>query len=147
MALADFTPERAKIVYRGKVLAEVRGLCLEDVSVLIRSHLDDIQRLYALVQDGGNADVLSRMATDGFLLKLVTDAPTLAGTILALASDEPGSEDAARRLPLPVQLRVLGEVMRLTFEDVGGPKAFVALVMQMVRKQLPAEAEPLATKP
>ncbi len=145
MALADFTPERVAIHYKGKALAEVRGLCLEDVSLLVRYHLNDLQRLVELMR-GADGDLFARLNMDGFLLKLISDAPVLTGNVIAVASDEPSNGEQARRLPLPVQIRILQEIVRLTFEDVGGPKAFVALVTEMIGKQLP-KAEELATTP
>lgn len=137
MALADFTPERVQVNYKGKALVSVRGLSLEDISILVRAHLDDLQRLFKLASEAGD-DLFSRLNQDGFLVRLVTQAPLLASTTLALAADEPGGAEAAARLPMPLQVKTLGEIMRLTFEDVGGPKAFVALIAKMIgQPQLP----------
>lgn len=133
MALADFTPERVEVKYKGKALATVRGLNLEDLSVLIRSHLGDLQRLWELLEDD-KQNVFQRLSADGFLLKLIGDAPVLGSKIIAIASDEPEAAEQAKLLPLPLQVMFLQHIVRLTFEDIGGPKAFVALIKDMIGK-------------
>ena len=135
MLLADYTPERVAIKdYKGVPRMEVRGLSLDDVSLLIRSHLADLQRLYDMLNGGDVADAFKLLITDGFILKLLTDFPELAARMIAVAADEPGATANARRLPLPLQIMAIQAIMRLTFEDVGGPKAFVALIGSMIGK-------------
>lgn len=137
MALGDYTPERSEIRHRETVLATVRGLNLDDLSLLVRAHAEDMQALLAMArkESGG---VLSNLEIDGFLFKLIGELPVFAATVVAIAADEPEGGEAARRLPLPIQVKALLEIVRLTFEDTGGPKAFVALISDMVRKELPA---------
>lgn len=137
MALSDFTPERITVEYKGKPLMKVRGLNLDDVSLLVQTHLADLQRLYELVQDGSQ-NLFERLNADGFVIKLIGDMPVLAANLIAIAADEPENFAQARTLPLPLQVMVVRTIVSLTFEDFGGPKAFVALVRELAGKQLPA---------
>jgi hypothetical protein len=139
MSLADYTPERVTISLRNKPLMEVRGLSLEDVSVLIRQHLPDLEKLYDLAQAGGQvAPVLRRFSEDGFLLKTVTEVPNLAARVISLAADEPGSDHLAKLLPIATQIMALQAIVRLTFEDIGGPKGFLVLLENVTGRPLPA---------
>lgn len=135
MALADYAPERVDITYRGKALASVRGLNLEDVTVLMRQHLDELRQVYSLV--GANSGKLLPGDTEATILKLISDTPALAAKIIAIASDEPDQIEAARRLSMPLQMKILLEVARLTFEDIGGPLVFAGMMNTMVAN-LPA---------
>lgn len=144
MPLSDYTPEQVTIQHKGKALATVRGLNLEDVAILVRAHLEDLQRIFALAKTI-NVDFMTRMAGDDFVMQLITEAPIVAGNIIALASDEIDAGKFARKLPMGLQVQVLFEVMRMTFEDVGGPKAFVVLVANMVNQQKQLPAGTLAT--
>lgn len=134
MALADYTPPSVVIESDGKPLMKVRGLSLEDVAILVRVHMDDLQKMYEIIQDNraGSADFLADMVQETVMLKLLSDLPILAGQLIAMAADEPDLSDAARRLPIGLQLKSIMEIMRLTCEDVGGPKALAALVRGML---------------
>lgn len=134
MPLADYQPERVRIDHRGKPLTEVRGLNLEDISVLVRSHLTELQVLYARFQN-------TALDTEA-LIQIISEAPGIAARVIALASDEPEGVAAARKFSLPLQVKMLAEIVRLTFEDVGGPKAFVALVGQLAGVHLLPDGEP-----
>lgn len=142
MPLSDFTPERVKVEYKGRLLASVRGLCLDDLSLLVRGHLDTLRHLYRRSQ--GEGDMFTRLNQDGFLLRLLTEAPGIAVEVISLASDEPDSTAQVRMLPIPLQVKLLQTIIRLTFEDVGGPKAFVALIGSMIGEQ-PNPAGAVAT--
>lgn len=123
MSLADYQPSRATVEFRGGSL-NVRGLSLDDVTHLIRHHLDDLDQIIAMYGDGVDTQMAS-VATAQYALKLVREAPGLVANVIALASDEPDHAEKARMLPLPVQVDVLKEVGRLTFEEAGGLKKFV----------------------
>lgn len=136
MLLADFTPVRVGVEdYKGTLRMTVRGVSLDDVALLIRSHLGDLQQLYDMLQDG-TLDVFALLIADGFILKLLVSFPELAARLIAVAADEPEATAQARKLPLPLQIKAIQTIMRLTFEDVGGPKVFAALVRELIREML-----------
>ena len=69
-------------------------------------------------------------------LTVLQEAPALVADIICRAADEPDAHDRARMLPLPIQLNALEVITKLTFEDAGGPKAFLVSVMSLVQKSL-----------
>lgn len=129
MALAEYTPERVEIKQGDRVICSVRGLGTDDVSVLVRAHLDALNELFALSQRVDN-----QFGSTAFFMQVVTAAPQIAMDVIALAADEPGYPADARKLPMGLQIKILQEVVRLTFEDIGGPKAVVGLVLSMVQQ-------------
>lgn len=133
MALADYVPERTEITHKGRSLVSVRGLCLDDISILIRSHFQVIRQVYDITERGE----IGEFGGDAFFIELMTVAPDLLFNVIALAADEAEYGAEARKLPVGVQINALKEIVRLTFEDIGGPLAFGALVQKMV-KQLPS---------
>jgi hypothetical protein len=133
MALADFTPERVDIKHNGSVVCSIRGLGTDDVSTLVRAHLDVLNKLFEIVR-GSDAD----FGTANFYAQMITSAPQIAIDIIALAADEPNYPPEMRQMPMGLQIKILQEVTRMTFEDIGGPKAIVGLVQSMLRQQVPA---------
>ncbi len=128
MAIRDYTPPTEEIMHAGKPLMKVRGLSLEDVSRLIRDHMDDINHLVEL-QQGAKSEIFSRLQTDGFLLKLMTDAPIVLVQAIAAAADERDEESlrAIHSMPISLQIVAMRAIVRLTLEDIGGPKGLAAL--------------------
>lgn len=133
MALADYQPERVVIEYKGKALISVRGLSFEDTTVLARNHLTDLQTIFTMFQGGGDSKLLLDQGDDveRLLFDVIVKAPGTVARAIALAADEPNGEADAARLPMPMQLKILIEIVRLTFEDVGGPLAFATMLSQI----------------
>lgn len=133
MGLADFEPFRQIVKYRGNVVLSVRGLSLDDVGVLVRAHMDDINRLVDLARVKGDFGTVS------FLTDALTTAPNVLFDVIAMAADESAYSEDSRKLPVGLQIKILQDVLELTLEDIGGPKALVALVQKMAgnRKLLP----------
>lgn len=132
MSLADYQPEREQIFHKGSLLVSVRGLSLDDLSVLVRGNLAELQQIYAALKQPDQFSIDELM-----IMQLINQTPLLAAKIISLAADEPAALEAASRLTVPLQMTILIAVARLTFEDVGGPKAFVAMVGQLVGNPLP----------
>lgn len=134
MALSDYQPDRVPVMYRDKVLVRVRGLNMEDVGLLMRHHLSDLQTIYQMYQD----QKLLPNAVDlqPLLLNLLTQAPVTAALTIAVASDDTDDFEvkvaAARRLSAPLQMKILGEIVRLTVQDVGGPLEFREMLTTMM---------------
>lgn len=135
MGLADFEPFRQNVKYRGEIVLSVRGLSLDDVSILVRGHMDDINRLVDLAREKGDFGTVS------FLTDALVTAPKVLFDMIALAADEPTYSEDSRKLPVGLQIKILQDVLMLTLEDIGGPKALVALVQKIVgdRKLLPGQ--------
>ena len=110
----------------------VRGLNLADIGLLVGGHMEEFRRL-ADIWEGASQEIWANIQKDNFIVKLVTEVPSMAATVIALACDEPENRVVATTLPLAFQVKVIIEIMRLTLEDAGGPKEFAALVMANVR--------------
>lgn len=136
MALSDYVPARSVVSFKGGEFS-VRGLALDDIAVLMRNHLSDIN---ALVDVFGKdvTDEAAIGAVAQHAIALIREAPGLVANLIALASDEPDSVDHARRLLMPVQVRAIEEIAKLTFEEAGGPKKFFESLMVLLRGMRPA---------
>lgn len=124
MALADYTPARVKIEQGGKPLVTVRGLSLDDLSILVRAHKPTLDRLYGAAEQGR----MSAFGGEAFFLELIQAAPDVAYEVIALAADEPEYLVHGRKLPLGFQIKALQTIVQLTLEDVGGPLGLAALM-------------------
>lgn len=138
MGLADYQPVRETVAISGGQSMQVRGLALEDVTVLFRAHLADLDKVVAIFGKQLDADqAVTAMMTHA--IALVKEAPGLVANLIALASDEPDAVDNARRLPFAVQVTALKAVARLTFDEAGGPKKFVEGLGDLLRGLAPPQ--------
>lgn len=125
MSLSEYTPERFDVKLSKGGSFSVRGLSAEDFSSLLREHMPHIDQMFDLYSKQ-TQDVFATGAAEKLVMTVVKDFPQITAAVIALAADEPGTEDKARKLPLPVQIQAIHNIGRLTFEEVGGPKAFFA---------------------
>lgn len=123
MSLSEYTPERFSISLPRGAAFSVRGVSVEDFSALLRDHMPHIDQMFDLYAKQ-TKDVFASGAAEKLVLMVVKDFPKITAAIISLAADEPGTEAKAAKLPLPVQIQALQNIGRLTFEEVGGPKAF-----------------------
>lgn len=139
MALTDiFTPEHKVEAGSGQSFT-VRGLCFDDIVVIMQRDPAGLAVLLGEISAGAVPEVL----VEAHFPEIMAKVPGLPAQIIACASDDT-SEAAvaiARRLPLPVQIDALLNIIRLTFEPVGGIKKFVA----QVRNALETEGVNLPT--
>lgn len=115
-------------MHNGKAAFSVRGLTLSDLSLLLRSHMPDIQVIVAMrtdYQSAENGDIFPLLTT------LAAEAPVLAARIIAHGAGEPSAHENAKLLPLPLQVEALAEIFRLTFEEYGGLEKTVAALGKM----------------
>lgn len=122
MGLADYQPPAETIEYKGGSF-DVRGIALDDLALLLKNHMADIDALIDIYEKEVREDVRVT-AIAQYAMGLVKEAPGLVANAIALCSDAPDSVDKARRLPLAVQVKALEAIGRLTFEEAGGPKKF-----------------------
>jgi hypothetical protein len=131
MSIHDYKPETAEVEFKGGSLT-VRGLALDDVAVLMRSHLVDLDKLIGIYQSEVN-DAAAVASFAQYALALAREAPGLVANIIALSCDEPEHVDKFRKLSIPITTRAVEKIIQLTFEEAGGPKKFVESLMQMIR--------------
>lgn len=139
MATVEYTPIRVPIKQGERTVCEVRGLGTDDVSVLIRAHFELLNTLFGLAQNSER-----QFGSTAFFMQMITEAPNIAFDIIALATDEPNYASSARQMPVGLQIKILQEITRLTFEDIGGPKVAVAMIRNALSDQLqkPVQATP-----
>ncbi len=118
MPLAGYQPATLEVPLAGGNSFHVRGLSLNDISVLVREHFPDLDALAGLF-DG--FDTLTVDQFEPLALSLVSQAPGFVANAIAVAAGE-GTAADAEQLPGPTQVKALLEIGDLTFIDVGGPK-------------------------
>lgn len=140
MSLAEFQPETITITHK-KVSFPVRGLSLQDISSLLRTHSDDLEAVFEMYEQEANGLNFGNMAMAKFATRLIADAPGLVSHLIALAADEPTMVNNAARLPLITQIEALKAVGQLTFEEVGGVKKLLAELSGLVNQVRPPKSE------
>lgn len=103
----------------------VRGLGLDSVIFLLRTHGGPLQEVYAKARAGE----IDPHALAGSLFE---ESATLAGCIIACAAGEPEEFEKAVALPAPTQVELLEAVGRLTFALEGGAKKFLETIERMM---------------
>lgn len=133
MALEDYEIATEEVsLPKGKSFS-VRGIGLEDVTVLLRKRGPEIRTFFAKYSGSaaGKSGLPSGFSAD-LGMQLLDAAPKLVGEIIACAADEPAMADKAAKLPLNVQLEALEKIAALTFEAEGGPKKFFEAVIRIM---------------
>ena len=126
--LADLNVERRTVQLKGGSF-EVEGLSLESFAVLVRTHLPDLEDLFAMFDNVENMtiDDVQKLAS-----KVVMEAPGFAANVIALAAGEPEQAPRVQKLPFPVQVQTLMDIGDLTFSEVGGVKKFLPVVADLL---------------
>lgn len=135
MALRQYTPERREVKAKGQVLGEVRGLALEDVAVLVREHLPDLD---ALVELFNNPDAMDSMSVEDWkklALPIITQAPGLAANVIALAADAPDGGPTVQTWPVGAQLEALVSIFEMTISEVGEIKKAWGIVAALLAQK------------
>lgn len=102
----------------------LRGLCFDDVLAILQQDPVGLARIVEQVVAGG----LPEEVAAAHLPAVAASAPALPAIVIACAAGSPSIEaaNAVRAWPMPVQMEVLLDVLRLSFEPVGGIKKFAA---------------------
>ncbi|AWY08926.1 tail protein [Ruegeria phage vB_RpoS-V18] len=127
MGLSGYTPKTEMVEYPGGSFA-VRGLSLEDFTVLLRAHHKPMADLFdryvseaALESvDANTGGALHLGDMKAVVLEAFELAPALVGDAIARAADETENPHIARLLPIGVQIDAITKIVRLTLEAEGG---------------------------
>ncbi len=108
----------------------VRGLSLNDVSILVQRHGKRLSELFQQFTEQGD---LTTETVAAFALPLIQSAPEIAAELIACAAGDPDDAEIAGRLPFPVQIDALEKIANLTFEAGGGPKKLLETVVRLAQ--------------
>lgn len=109
----------------------VRGLGLQEIAILIREHMPDLEGIVEMVMATEDWRDLNLGPLAG---SLVSQAPGLAANIIALSAGEPDFAADVMTMPIGVQAKLLNAISQLTFEDVGGIKNGLGVIMGLLKK-------------
>lgn len=130
MTLASYVAPIARVELPEGGEFVVRGLGLNDVISLVLEQKDALEQAFDFAE---NNNLHIGQVNSDVGMKLLTELPTLAGKLVALAAREPDAWVQFLDLPAPTQLDALEKVARLTFKDAAGFKAFVGKVIAAVQ--------------
>jgi hypothetical protein len=140
MSLKDFKIASDVVTFRGGSL-ELRGLSLNDFSVLMRGYLPELNNLFKLYEDEATRENAISQSVK-FATTLVQEAPQMVAQMIVLCGDEDQSLlPVASRLPITVQVECIHKIIELTFEEAGGAKKFLDSLVGMVKVMGPGMTE------
>lgn len=112
---------------------EVRGLSFQDFTVLFTQYGKSVDSIFQFVESVQNPGSVSDFNAKEFGDGLLIHAPQAVATVIALAIDMPDRVTQVARMPLPVQLRCLEAIYKLTIEEAGGLEDFLAFVLRLAK--------------
>lgn len=141
MALKYKTKRETILDDDGSEIATIHGLSLNDIVGLVMINKDAMEKLFDQF-NGREPDSISEDDINGMGMSMIESAPVLVAQIIADASDaykdhepEEGEEtpiDTILSMPAGLQIHLLENIGRLTFDKAGSPKKLLAQVMKMV---------------
>lgn len=140
MPLASYIAPKKKIEFDGGDI-DIRAISLNDVAIILDSHQYAIDRIASMIREKGIGD--QQVIVD-LIVEVIRESPLLATNIIALCADEVEFQEAAMRLPLPVQVEILQAIGDITFKDEAAVKKFGADVMRLIRGIIPTAMEAAA---
>lgn len=116
----------------------VRGLSLDDMSLLVVDNLDAMMEITTLyIRSQKDVAAVSNM-TDMLILAAKT-FPDFVMEVISIVTDTP--ELRKVRLPAGLQMRVLQAAFKLTVEDAGGMGNLSAILQNAVRQAVAGRGE------
>lgn len=143
MPLSEVRIPRRKIVFDGGDV-EVRGITLQDISIIVDSHQYAIDRIITMLRTRADLDFSNPEIIIDTVMEVIRESPLVAANIIAMCADEYEEQEMASKLPLPVQTEILQAIGDLTFVDAAAVKKFVADVVRLIRGILPPTTEAAA---
>lgn len=128
MSLGSYQAPSHEVVLKGGSF-HVKGLSLNEVSLLIHHHMPDIEALFDLFM---NIEQVSESDFQSVAAALVSQAPGFAANVIALAAGEPDNAKVAATLPFPVQVDIIVKIGDLTFSEVGGVKKCLESIVPLL---------------
>lgn len=113
---------------------EVRGLSFEDFTRLFTEYGKTTDQIFSFIENIQANDGKADFDAKAFGADLIVKAPKAVASLIALAADMPDRATQVARMPLPVQVRALESIYRMTVEEAGGLHDFLALVLRIAKQ-------------
>lgn len=98
-------------------LRPIRGLALEDFSILVSAHLDDMMEIATLYVQS-QKDVLAGTNMTDIVMLVSRQFPKVISEVISMVTDTPELKEL--RLPVGLQIKIIQTSIKLTLEDAGG---------------------------
>lgn len=135
--MLDFVIPTEKISWgkgAGQVV-EVRGLSFNDFTQLFVKHGKGLDQLFNFIEAGaGQLEAAASKDIKTFGSGFIMRAPELVAQLIAVAADSPDQAPKVAQLPLPVQIKCLEAIYRMTVEEAGGLADFMQLVLRIAEE-------------
>lgn len=139
MSLRGFKPLTETVALPDGETFSVRGLSLEDISILLRHHYEPIRVLFDRYVGAASAEAVTQTlgaedvgpGLEDVFRDALSMAPGLLADAIALGADEPDLADAARKLPVGVQIDAVEKVITLTLKAEGGVEKLTETVTRL----------------
>lgn len=113
---------------------EVRGLSFEDFTRLFTEYGKTTDQIFQFIENIQSSNGKMDFDAKAFGADLIVKAPKAVASLIALAADMPDRATQVARMPLPVQVRALEAIYRMTVEEAGGLSDFLALLLRIARE-------------
>lgn len=129
MALKDYEVAQSTVDLPGGVSFTVRGISFYDLTVLLKDHSEDMNRLFLKYTQSGE---LSPEEVQAAIPSALAESPRLVAATIALAADEPDMQDKVLKLPFNVQLEAVEQIFINTFTTEAALKKLIELVTRVL---------------
>lgn len=129
-AWSDYKVPTTMVAAGDGVERPVRGLSLDDLSVLVVNHMDTMMEITTLYIQS-QKDVFATGNMTDLLLLAARQFPGFISEVISMVTDEPALRNV--KLPTGLQLAVLSASLKLTVEDAGGLGNLSAMLQGLVR--------------
>jgi len=123
------TPTSELVIGKDKkgqpIMGSVRGLNIDDFSVLLANHLEVITEAAALYAEK-NVKIFNEVSLQKFTLLVIQRFPTIVTEVISIAADNPALRE--KKLHLGLQMTAMAEIARLTIQDAGGLGNLLAIL-------------------
>lgn len=128
--MTDFLLETETVTWgkSGQKSLTIRGLNGEDLTYAVTRHRKELDEMFKLFEASESTPI------EQVGLQMLNTFPEVISLLIALATDKPELASTIRKLPFPVQLKLMMGVYRLTIEEAGGLQDFLAIVFALIEK-------------
>jgi len=116
----------------------VRGLSLDDMSLLIVNNLDTMMEITTLYIQS-QKDVLAVTNMTDLVMVAVRSFPDFVSEVISTVTDTPELRNV--KLPAGLQIKIIQATLKLTIEDAGGLGNLSAILQDAVRAAVAGRGE------